>query len=101
MTVQTDPEGTERKLLRRFAGLDTRPPKRALELGSGDGRLTWRYADAAAQVVGVDLHPDDLRIAVADRPANLAERVHFARADAELLPFRADAFDLAIFAWSF
>jgi ubiquinone/menaquinone biosynthesis C-methylase UbiE len=101
MTVQVDPERTESKLLHRYADLGSRPLKRVLEVGSGDGRLTWLYANAAAQVVGVDLHPDDLRIALADRPANLAEGVHFARADAEHLPFRADTFDLAIFAWSF
>ena len=101
MTVQTDPEGTERKLLLRYADFSGKPWKRVLEVGCGDGRLTWHYARAAAGVVGVDLHPDDLRLAVADRPADLAQRVHFARADAEHLPFRRDSFDLAIFAWSF
>jgi ubiquinone/menaquinone biosynthesis C-methylase UbiE len=101
MTVQTDPEGTERRLLHRYADFGGTPRKRVLEVGSGDGRLTWRYARAAAHVVGIDLHPDDLRIAVADRPTELTARVHFGRADAEHLPFEADAFDLAIFAWSF
>jgi ubiquinone/menaquinone biosynthesis C-methylase UbiE len=100
MTAITDPEGTERKYLLRYADPGSKRV-RVLEVGSGDGRLTWRYAAAAAQVVGIDLHPDDLRIARADRPADLAERVHFVRADAEGLPFQADAFDRAIFAWSF
>ena len=44
MTVQTDPEGTEAKYLRRFAGFDGAPRQRVLEIGCGDGRLTWRYA---------------------------------------------------------
>src|SRR5512138_3746759 len=101
MTVQTDPEGTERKLLHGYADFGTAPFKRVLEVGSGDGRLTWRYAHAAAQVFGIDLHPDDLRVALADRPADLATRVHFGQADAEHLPFGTDTFDLAIFAWSF
>lgn len=100
MTVLVDPEGTERKQLLRHADLG-QGGRRVLEVGAGDGRLTWRYASAAAQVFAIDLHPDDLRIALADRPSNLAERVHFARADAESLPLRADAFDRAIFAWSF
>src|SRR5512143_2380504 len=99
MTVQTDPEGIERKLLHRYADFGSGPVKRVLEVGSGDGRLTWRYAHAAAQVVGIDLHPDDLRIALADRPADLAALMHFGRADAEHLPFAAGTFDLAIFAW--
>ncbi len=99
MTVQTDPEGTERNYLLRYADLPS--GKHVLEVGSGDGRLTWRYAALAGDVVGIDLQPDDLRIAMVDRPSNLAERVHFALADAELLPFSANAFDRAIFAWSF
>ncbi len=99
MTVLTDPEGTERKLLLRY--LDLRRGERVLEVGSGDGRLTWRYAHLALRVAGIDLHRDDLRIALADRPADLAERVHFAQAAAEKLPFPQAAFDRAIFAWSF
>jgi ubiquinone/menaquinone biosynthesis C-methylase UbiE len=98
MTVQTDPEGTETKALHRFADIGG---KRVLEVGCGDGRLTWRYAKTAGRVVGIDLQPDDLRVAQLDRPANLAPRVSFARADAVHLPFVAGTFDLAIFAWSF
>jgi ubiquinone/menaquinone biosynthesis C-methylase UbiE len=98
MTLQTDPEGTETKTLHRFADING---KRVLEVGCGDGRLTWRYAKAAGRVVGIDLHPDDLRVAQFDRPANLAPKVSFARADGVQLPFVAGTFDLAIFAWSF
>ena len=101
MTVQIDPEGTERRLLLRYGDFGSAPAKRVLEVGCGDGRLTWHYANAAARVAGIDLHPDDLRIAIADRPTNLVVRVGFARADAEQLPFRGESFDLAIFAWSF
>jgi ubiquinone/menaquinone biosynthesis C-methylase UbiE len=101
MTTQTDPEGTEAKYLLRYAGLAQPGSQRVLEVGCGDGRLTWRYANAVGQVLGIDLHADDLRVAVVDRPANLAGRVHFARADALQLPVANRSFDLAIFAWSF
>ena len=101
MTVQTDPEGTEAKYLRRFAGFDGAPHQRVLEIGCGDGRLTWRYAHAAARLTAIDLNADDLRIALVDRPNDLSDKVSFARADAVHLPFAHSSFDLAIFAWSF
>ncbi len=101
MTTQTDPEGTEIKYLLRYAELEKRHGPRVLEVGCGDGRLTWRYAGTARQVLGIDLHADDLRVAFVDRPADLASRVQFARADAVHLPVASQAFDLAIFAWSF
>jgi ubiquinone/menaquinone biosynthesis C-methylase UbiE len=101
MTVQKDPEGIEARYLHRYAGFTGTPAKRVLEVGSGDGRLTWRYAKAASQVTCIDLHADDLRIATVDRPTSLAARIHFARADALRLPFARRSFDLAIFSWSF
>ena len=98
MAFQSDPEGTEAKYLRQLADFNRR---RVLELGCGDGRLTWRYAGAAARVSGIDLEANDLRAALIERPANLANAVHFVRADAIHLPFASQSFDLALFAWSF
>ncbi len=98
MTVQIDPEGTEIRILKQL--VDPRG-KRVLEIGCGDGRLTWRYASLPKQVTGIDLRADDLRVALIDRPANLASRVQFARADVLQLPFPASSFDAAIFSWSF
>ena len=98
MTVQKDPERSEVRFLRKyadFAGL------RVLEVGCGDGRLTWRYADTARQVTGIDLERDDLRIASIERGSGLENTVALAQADSIHLPFRANAFDLAILAWSF
>jgi ubiquinone/menaquinone biosynthesis C-methylase UbiE len=101
MTAQIDPEGTEAKFLLRLADLAAPGRKRVLEVGCGDGRLTWRYAEGTGQVIGIDLHLDDLRVAMIDRPANLADIVRLALADAVRLPFAKASFDLAIFAWSF
>jgi ubiquinone/menaquinone biosynthesis C-methylase UbiE len=98
MTIQIDPEGIEPKYLNQFAELGGR---RVLEIGCGDGRLTWLYARRAGRVAGIDLHADDLRVALIERPADLVGAVHFARADALHLPFSGRSFDLAIFAWSF
>jgi ubiquinone/menaquinone biosynthesis C-methylase UbiE len=98
MTVQTDPEATETKYLRRFGDFEG---KRVLEIGCGDGRLTWRYAAAARFVTGVDLNADELRLAMIDRPSDLEQKVMLVRADSIHLPIAAQTFDLAIFAWSF
>ena len=97
MTVQRDPEEREinhLQALADFAGA------RVLEIGCGEGRLTWRYAGAAAQVVGVD--PDPVRLDVASReiPPGLRSTVTFALAKAETLPFPRETFDLAVLAWS-
>ena len=98
MTVQNDPEATETKYLRRFADFEG---KRVLEIGCGDGRLTWRYATAARFVTGIDLNADELRLAMIDRPSDLDQKVILTRADSIHLPFTAQTFDLAIFASSF
>jgi ubiquinone/menaquinone biosynthesis C-methylase UbiE len=98
MTVQKDPEGKESKNLHAITGFDS---QRVLEIGCGDGRLTWKFARAALKVVGIDLEAADLRIASIETPADLRASVFFARANSIYLPLRSDSFDLALLAWSF
>lgn len=95
MALQKDPERTETKYLHKFADFNG---KRVLEIGCGDGRLTWQYAKAARHVAGIDLEANDLRLATIDRPNDLP--VAFARADSIHIPFAKEKFDLAILAWS-
>lgn len=97
MTVQSDSEGNERKFLHKFVDFTNR---RVLEVGCGEGRLTWKYASASAWTVGVDADKDALRVAGFDRPANLEKKTHFAASEAERLPFRNETFDIAVLAWS-
>ena len=98
MTVQKDPEGKESKNLHAITGFDG---QRVLEVGCGDGRLTWKYAKSAQKVVGIDLEAADLRIASIETPADLRASVFFTRANSIYLPFPSDSFDLALLAWSF
>jgi ubiquinone/menaquinone biosynthesis C-methylase UbiE len=98
VTFQKDPEQNETKYLHKFVDF---ADKRVLEIGCGEGRLTWRYARSTAHVTGIDSDRDSLRVATIDRPSDLAKKVHFANAQAEHLPFPKETFDLAIFAWSF
>lgn len=92
-----DPEGFEKKHLHAFADFGSAD---VLEVGCGDGRLTWKYAYATGQTFGLDPDFNELRLAWADCPADLRDRVHLARADAYHIPFPINAFDIAILAWS-
>ncbi len=98
MTLQKDPEGTETRFLNQSAVFAN---QHVLEIGSSDGRLTWRYANSADRVTGIDLDVEALQTAAADRPANLLETVSFVRASVLNLPFPRNSFNIAILAWSF
>jgi ubiquinone/menaquinone biosynthesis C-methylase UbiE len=97
MTLQRDPEGFEKKILHKFVNFTN---KRALEVGCGEGRLTWKYAAAPNLTVGFDPDPQALRVARADSPRDLRGHVHFAQASASHIPFSKETFDIAILAWS-
>jgi len=73
---------------------------RVLELGCGHGRLTFRYADAAASVLGVHPNAHEIARARADLPPELADRVSFAVAGAAELDAPHVTFDLALFSHS-
>jgi ubiquinone/menaquinone biosynthesis C-methylase UbiE len=97
MKPQKDPEGFERKKLLDFADFTD---AHVLEIGCGEGRLTWKYAAASRLTLGLDPDLSALRVARADCPADLHGRVHFARATAYHLPLPQETFDIAVLAWS-
>jgi len=94
---RTDPEGVETKAIHDlvdFAGKDV------VEVGCGDGRLTWRFADAASSVLSFD--PDEAVIATAreQTPASLRDRVTFQTADMASVTLAAGAYDVGVLSWS-
>jgi cyclopropane fatty-acyl-phospholipid synthase-like methyltransferase len=97
MVDALDPEGNEIRVLNSLSRLRGRD---VLEIGCGNGRLTWRYADRVASVVG--LEPDDGRVARARaaRPAALRDRVEFRHADVATVDLPAAGFDVVLFSWS-
>ena len=97
MSLQKDPDHNEIRFLNKFADLKD---KRVLEIGCGEGRLTWQYAKDARSVVAVDLDHDSLRVAKVDRPSDWEDKIYFACANSEHLPCSKEKFDIAILAWS-
>jgi ubiquinone/menaquinone biosynthesis C-methylase UbiE len=97
MPIQKDPEGTEILHLEEAVAFTGR---QVLEIGCGDGRLTWRYAPSAGSVTGIDLDAEALLSAVATRPGVLHQTVSFARASSIDLPFPHEKFEITILAWA-
>ena len=92
-----DPEEIETRHLHEAVSLDG---KRVLEVGCGNGRLTWRYAHSARRVIGIDLSQTGLSEAQNGCPPALRATVSFALADGRALPFAAGRFDVILLAWS-
>ncbi|MDX1687756.1 MAG: class I SAM-dependent methyltransferase [Candidatus Promineifilaceae bacterium] len=76
--------------------------RRVLEIGCGDGRLTWRYAERAAQVTAIDPSADAIPAAKENLPENLRGRVEFHNValDDFATASGPSLFDLAILSWS-
>ena len=91
-----DASGTEADVLRACTDFDG---ARVLEVGCGDGRLTWLYAHRAESVLGIDLDGDEIAVAREQTPPELAERVSFEVGAAEDLS-RTAVFDVAFLSWS-
>lgn len=77
-----------------FAGL------RVLEIGAGDGRLTFPFAQDAKRWVALDPDADELRLAARDLAALPRPAVRLSLGDARHLGFPDASFDLVFFTWS-
>jgi ubiquinone/menaquinone biosynthesis C-methylase UbiE len=97
MASAKDPQGAEGRALAALGEFDG---KRVLEIGCGDGRLTWLYAEQAAEVLGVDPDEESILEARAALPDQLADRVEFRVADAQALDVPRQRFDIAFLSWS-
>lgn len=97
MSLERDADRNEIKSLRKFVDLKD---KRVMEIGCGEGRLTWQYAKEAQSTVALDLDQDALRVGRVDCPSDLENKVLFVCSDSIHLPFAKDKFDIAILAWS-
>jgi len=97
VTVSRDPEEAETRTIQElidFSGKDV------LEVGAGDGRMTWRYAALARSVVALDPNADALARAEVGAPKHLRSTVRFWPADITTAEVPVNAFDLAVLSWS-
>jgi ubiquinone/menaquinone biosynthesis C-methylase UbiE len=92
-----DPDGIEIEAIR---ALVDPTDLRVVEIGCGDGRITFQYAQEAARVVALDTDDEGIRSAKAALPEALRERVQFEAAHAAEIDLPAGEFDLALFSWS-
>ena len=99
MTVRLDPESNETRTLFELADF---AGKQVLEIGCGDGRLTWLYANRAAHVTGIEPFARSFNEAEEGLPKALEGRVDFQNVSFEDFAAASDAgaFDLAIQSWS-
>lgn len=97
------PSKLELKNLRTLASFTD---KKVLEIGAGDGRLTWQLATEAAQWINLEPSAIEMRAAAkalleAHAPAlRPATNVFLAQGDGRDLSFPTGYFDIAFFSWS-
>jgi len=99
MSAEADPDGFEATTLLALADFAGR---RVLEVGSGDGRLTWRYADLTVRVTAIEPYQLAHQRAVAQRPDDLADRVTLQNITLDDLAASTppSSFDIAVLSWS-
>ncbi|HEY6074871.1 MAG TPA: class I SAM-dependent methyltransferase [Anaerolineales bacterium] len=71
---RVDPENNETRALLDMADFNG---QYVLEIGCGDGRLTWRYAEKAARVMAIDPVAQQIALAREQLPVQLANRIEF------------------------
>jgi 2-polyprenyl-6-hydroxyphenyl methylase/3-demethylubiquinone-9 3-methyltransferase len=95
--VVIDPDGVELETIR---GLVELRGLRVLDVGCGEGRLSFACAREGADVVGFDPDEESVAVARAETPNALRSRLRFEVAHAREIELPKGEFDLALFSWS-
>lgn len=99
MTIRVDPEGNETRALFDLVDFSN---KRVLEIGCGDGRLTWRYANKATHVTAIDPSAEKIALARQQLADHLQGHIEFHNSAFEdFVTNRArSTFDIVILSWA-
>jgi ubiquinone/menaquinone biosynthesis C-methylase UbiE len=97
MATEVDPAGLEPCAILQTVEFRN---ARVLEVGAGDGRLTFRYAGESRSVVGIDPKEPEIRSAAMAARAESGGNTQFLCASATALPFPAREFEIVLLASS-
>jgi len=97
MATVVDPAGVMTRAILKAADFRGAP---VLEVGAGDGRLTFQYAAEPRSVVGIDTKEPDIRAALQRAGVERRGEVQFLCASATALPFPAEQFGIVLLASS-
>jgi len=99
MTIRVDPEANETRALFDMVNFSG---QHVLEIGCGDGRLTWCYADKAAHVTAIDPSAKQIASARQQLPGQLQDRIEFRNSAFEDFATASapSAFDIVILSWA-
>jgi len=99
MAVRIDPAKNEIGALLDMADFSG---QEVLEIGCGDGRLTWRYAERAKHVTAIDPVERNIARARESCPEELKSIVEFQHSAFEEFAAASESstFDMAILSWS-
>lgn len=97
MAVRLDPDGVEKKAIH---GLVDFADKDVLEIGCGDGRVTWSYAPLSRSVLALDVKQHEIAKAIFRTPPSLKPRIVFRVADITTASIPPASYDVAVYSSS-
>ncbi len=99
MSIRVDPEENEIRALFLLAGIKGHE---ILEVGCGDGRLSWRMARQAARLLAIDPFEPSILRARSQLPRDLKPTVEFRHASFQAFAAACpgSSFDTLILSWS-
>lgn len=98
MPIIEDPEKNEINAL--FSICNQWDGKSLLEIGSGDGRLTWEYAEKVARVLALEPNKESHTLALENHPPEMTH-IEFLNLGFEKFAHQnQESFDFALLSWS-